>query len=345
MYHSGGLSMKAELSMSVAKYGYFLNSLNQYGINKPDILALADVNPLIVASPNNRLTANQLNRITIEAVRLTYNENIGLLPEEVFFKGFSNILGHLLMNCHTLGEAIEKYCNYESIIDDSVISSLQLKGATAIFNVATIDNGLVDNRQYSDMNISGTFAYIKSLTNQMIAWKEVHFTYPQPQDMTIYQKVFNCPVIFNSPKNALIFETQQLDLPLHEPNQDLLLFFEQKAQAILDSFRSNAPITKMVKNIIFQVMNEHIPVIDEVAEILDMGVRNLQIYLKTEGTSYIQLLNEIRMNQALNYLKDHNISIANIANKLGFSDSSAFHKAFKKWTDHTPGEMRARRLI
>lgn len=77
-----------------------------------------------------------------------------------------------------------------------------------------------------------------------------------------------------------------------------------------------------------------------VAEKLSMSVRNLQIYLKREGASYTKLLNEIRKDRAVNYLKDKSISIDETAYILGFSETSAFYRAFKKWTGFTPGEFR-----
>src|SRR3990167_9327550 len=100
--------MKNILTMSVTKISAFLNGFEAYGINKEEALK----------SACNRLKSNEVNRLIQEAVKLTNNENIGLCQGELLSKGFSNILGYIMMNCRTLGEAAEKYCKYEKIVED-----------------------------------------------------------------------------------------------------------------------------------------------------------------------------------------------------------------------------------
>lgn len=80
--------------------------------------------------------------------------------------------------------------------------------------------------------------------------------------------------------------------------------------------------------------------VQKVAKELAVSVRSLQMYLKSEGTTYTKLLNEIQEAMAIDYLADRELSIDEIAYILGFTERSTFHKTFKKWTNFTPGEYR-----
>lgn len=332
--------MKNILTMSVTKISAFLNGFEAYGINKEEVLKSASIDPSILKSPDNRLASDEVNRLIQEAVRLTNNENIGLCQGELLSKGFSNILGYILMNCRTLGEAAEKYCKYEKIVDETSITNIKIEGSFAVLSNTTIDNTLANNRQFSDFKISGILSYIKLLTGKRIALNEVYFTHHKPKDISEYQRIFKCPVFFEKSVNALVFDYRLLNLPIIEPNKELLLLFERNARETLNTFESNGTYSKKVTSIILKEMKGDIPSIDTVAKRLAMSVRNLQIYLKREGASYTKLLNEIRKDMAVNYLKDKSVSIDETAYILGFSETSAFYRAFKKWTGFTPGEFR-----
>jgi len=332
--------MKSMLTMSVTKISAFLNGFEADGINKEKTLKLACIDPSILKSPDNRLTSNEVNRLIQEAVRLTNNENIGLCQGELLSKGFSNILGYILMNCRTLGEAAEKYCKYEKIVDETAITDVKREGGFAILSNVTIDNVLAGNRQFSDFKISGILSYIKLLTGKRIVLNEVYFTHHKPKDISEYQRIFKCPIFFEKSMNALVFDCRLLNLPIIEPNKELLLLFERNAQETLNAFESNETYSKKVRGVILKEMKGDISSIDTVAKRLAMSVRNLQIYLKREGASYTKLLNEIRKDMAVNYLKDKSVSVDEIAYILGFSETSVFHRAFKRWTGFTPGEFR-----
>jgi AraC-like DNA-binding protein len=142
--------------------------------------------------------------------------------------------------------------------------------------------------------------------------------------------------------NALIFDKELLKIPLIEPNKELLMSFEGIAGVTLERLAKSQTYTRKVLNIIVAEINGEIPTIDTVAKHLAVSVRSLQEYLKTEGTSFIKLLNEVRKDIAINCLKGTNTSIAEIAYVLGFSETSAFNRAFKRWTNRTPSEFRVK---
>lgn len=327
-------------SISATKISSFLSNFDVYGISVDDVLLHYGINPLVLSSPDNRLSATEAQKIIDAATKLTNDDNLGLHQGERLSKGFSNILGYVLMNCSTLKECWMKYCRYEKIIDSTSISDLNIINNYAVLTNATVDETLANNRQFSDFKIAGMLSYIKLLSNKKLQLHEVHFTHTKPKDISEYERIFQSKICFGKSENALIFNSELLNIPVIEPNENLLAIFEKNAAEIFETLASNT-YTNMVNEIVFNEIEKcNLPSIDVVAKQLLLSTRSLQLYLNKEGTSYIKLVKELRKKIAEKYLKDNKISIDEIAYVLGFSEASAFHRAFKNWTGLTPVQFR-----
>lgn len=333
--------MKNNVSISATKISSFLNNFYVYGVNIDDILNHADLNPSILSSPDNRLSGFEAEKIIQAAAELSKDEYLGLHQGEHLSKGFSNILGYILMNCSNLKECSEKYCRYEKIIDSTSISNLDIANEHAILSNTTIDKHLKNNRHFSEFKIAGMVSYIKLLCSKDLRLNEVHFTSPKPENISEYERIFKCKIYFEKEENALIFDSKFLNIPVIEPNEKLLFLFEKNAQEFLEVLDDKKIYTnKVTKIILEEIKNCTSPSIEVVAKKLLLSVRTLQLNLQKEDTSYIKLLNELRKTSAKNFLKDKNTSIDEIAYILGFSETSAFHRAFKNWTGLTPFQFR-----
>ncbi|EKQ50864.1 MULTISPECIES: AraC family transcriptional regulator [unclassified Clostridium] len=327
-------------SISATKMSSFLNNFDSYGISIDNVIKYSGLNPLILSSPDNRLSGNEAKKIFDAAAKLTNDNNLGLHQGERLSKGFSNILGHILMNCSTLKECWLKYNRYEKIVDNTSISDLETIDNYTILSNNTIDKSLQDNRQFSDFKISGMLSYIKLLSNKDIRLHEVYFTHSKPEDTSEYERIFRCNVFFKKEVNALVLNNDLLNIKVTEPNEKLLSLFERNAEEILRTFDKNEYTEKVTEIILYEISKSNLPSIEFVAKKLLISTRSLQLYLSRENTSYVNLLRETRKNIAENHLKNCRISIDEIAYILGFSEASAFHRAFKNWTGITPIQFR-----
>lgn len=333
--------MNHSKSISATKISAFLNNFNTDAIGVNEVIQYSGVNPLILSSPDNRLSGFDAHRIIEAAVSLTNDDNLGLHQGENLSKGFSNILGYIMMNCSTIMECWTKYIRYEKIIDSTSVSTFKIIDKNAILSTITLDKWLKTNRHFSDFKITGMLSYVKLLCGHALQIDEVHFSYSRPQDTSEYQRIFNCKVYFEKPADALVFNSKQLQVSVMEPNKKLLLLFERNAQEILKTMNTNKNYTNMVTEIILDEIGKcNSPSIYTIANKLSFSVRNLQLCLQNENTSYTNLFKEARKRMAEIYLTDKNISIDEIAYYLGFSEASAFHRAFKSWTGLTPVQFR-----
>lgn len=302
-------------------------------------LSSIGIAPDIMDSPDNTVSDSQLLTILHEATSVTGDNNIGLHAGEAF-NGLSNILGFLLLNCIDLEEAIEKYCRYQTVYDESFRLEFIYKDDLVIIGLIASNNLLAFDRQAIDLRLAGAYKYCRVLTGKELPLVGVHFTYKKPDDATEHNRFFNCPLRFSASQNALVFDRKVLRTPTLQPNRDLQILFEQYTRNVLEKHAGEKTYSRKVKELILEQMNGDAPTIDMISRVLKIGTRSLQIRLRDEGTTFSRLLDDVRKDLALEYLKNKDNTIAEVSYILGFSEPSVFHRRFKMWTNSTPGSYR-----
>lgn len=331
--------MRTTLTTSITKLSSLFRLVEEHSISKINLLESVGIDISVLNSPDNRLSLDEVHRLTQKAVVMTSDVYFGLHQGEQFM-GFSNILGYVMMNCDSLKSALLKLRRYQKICDEGTSITLTQKGDDAILNIAILDDILQKDKHLTNYRLSGVYVYLKKLAGVSFDLTQVSFCHAPPEDVSEYERIFNCPVSFSQPFNALIFDARYLDLSIPEHNVELLKTFEQHAKDIIESLDVNDSYTNRAGKIIARILNENSLSIQIVAEKMAVSVRKLQLKLQQEKTTYSKLLNDIRKRLAISYLKDRHISITEIAYLLGYSEVSVFYRAFKKWTDKTPIQYR-----
>jgi len=334
--------MIKKLTTSVAKLAPLFAFLKKNGVNLHELLSSMGIDPLIMQSPDSRLPFNTVHILTKEAVRITNDENLGLHVGEII-TGLPNILGYILMNYSTIGEVIEKYCTYQKIVDEGRCIKLQIKDSHALIEVVITDDNLAEERHLIDCCLAGFLTYYKQLMRkktEMYDLIEARFVYDAPADISEYRRIFPCKLIFKSSMNALVINRSALDIHIPAANRELLALFEDYAAGLLVKVTESDSLANRARRLIIKHLRGETPTIEEIAGKLVMSVRSLQLKLKEEGTTFSAILDEIRRDLAIQYLRDNKTSIAEISYLLGFSEPSVFHRSFKKWTNSTPAKFR-----
>lgn len=332
--------MKIKPTTTIAKILPIIDYLKTLPIDLGALIRQAGIEPMLLTSPENRLEADKLLPLLTLAVEATGLEALGLLVgREV--TSLSNILGYILINCETMRECQEKLKHYERVLDDMVSLKLEESGGKATLVLHSKESIMDSSRPLIDYKVSGTLSYIRALSGEPVTPDEVLLSYPPPENVELYESFFGCPISFKAPLNAMILNSNYLDLPTINPNKDLLKIFERHAEEVLAKLGRRESYSGKVSSLILDLLQGEPPKIEKIAYELAVSVRSLQAKLKDEGTSYSRLLDDVRRELALTYLKDKENSISDISYLLGFSEPSVFHRTFKKWTHSTPGQYRA----
>lgn len=331
--------MRAQLTTSITKLAPLFQILENEKINVAEFLESAGLDPSIRESPDNRITLEQMFELTYKALELTGDEYIGLRQGKMF-TGLSSILGYVMMNCKDFGEAMGKYCIYQKLTDETKRVEMLYEKDTVVLKLDAAFEQYNRDRQLTDYRLAATVSFYKILTGKNLQLNEVRLRYDPPETIFEYEQVFKCPLQFNNSMNALVFSKEQLRTPIKQPNRDLMELFEGHARVILEKFLNIESHCKKTTRLIMDSLKGEVPTINTIAKRMAMSVRNLQLKLKEEGASFRELLDTIRKDLSIEYLKDRSMSITEVSYLLGFSEPSAFHRSFKRWTDSGPAAYR-----
>ncbi len=168
----------------------------------------------------------------------------------------------------------------------------------------------------------------------------VYFKHRAPESIAAHEAYFECPVHFESDRDALHISIETLRTPNHLGDKSISSFIDMHLEAELSKINYDSSLDRLVKDQVVQSLSEGVPAISDVAKSLGMSERTLQRRLSKQGYSYQSLADESRRQFADRLLKQTDYSLAEIAFLTGFSEQSAFTRAFKRWEGQTPRSFR-----
>jgi AraC-like DNA-binding protein len=175
--------------------------------------------------------------------------------------------------------------------------------------------------------------------------REVHFQHRRPDNISEHGRIFQSPVHFGKPGTQLIFDSSFLTMPLVEADLTLGSLLEKQAEELLAKFpREESDFVNQVRQLIRENLSSGETGMEIISRKLGSSSRTLQRKLKEQGASYQKLLEETQSEMSKFYLQQPEIAICEISYLLGFSQSSAFHRAFRRWTGLTPKAFRRKHI-
>lgn len=191
----------------------------------------------------------------------------------------------------------------------------------------------------------GTVSLLRELTGLRLEQSlalEVAFQHPAPPADTLHklEAALACPLVFNQTETRLVLPRTMLDRALVAPNGGLLAYLERHAEALQAKIPRTALVSAMVREFLTHRLRDGEPTQTAVAKVCGMSERTLQRRLQDEGTTFAQLLDEVREGLARMYLPDSTLAVFEVAFLLGYSEPSAFNRAFRRWTGLSPSEFR-----
>lgn len=168
----------------------------------------------------------------------------------------------------------------------------------------------------------------------------VHFKHQSPGDISMHEEYFGCPVIFDSDRDALQISEEMLHAPNRLGDPSISDFFERHLEKELSALVDDIGLDQQVRIQISQTLSDGVPTISDVAARLGLSGRTLQRRLGQQGFAYQDVVDAARRELAERLLRRTDYALAEIAFLTGFSEQSAFTRAFKRWSGETPRSFR-----
>lgn len=332
-------------TVSIAFVQCLIDEVNQQGISTQQLFsgvlpAGSDIN-----ASGFRIDSDLVTRLWLNAVDLTQDNALGLHVGKRVQLGNVQALAPLFTNSPKLGEAMEYMQQYQRILSDAAkISIVKMSGQVQLRYQPFNEGEVKMHPQQVECNLSAMQRFAHIVTQQQVAAPlSVHFEHQQMAIEQDYQAEFNCPVKFNQPFNALVLDSAHLDIPVRFADPSLLVHHQAMAKNLLASLTDNDTFIKQVYQLI-QLNGPKKCRPEYLASLLNVSYRSLQRRLKQEHSSYQQVLDDYRKNEAKNLLSQQRLSIDDISDRLGYGDKSSFHRSFKRWFNTSPIRFRKETL-
>ncbi|MCG8577626.1 MAG: AraC family transcriptional regulator [Flavobacteriales bacterium] len=278
----------------------------------------------------------------LDAITEMEDENFGLHLGEEFSLAATGHVDQMMKYSPSLDDAFGAAAAFSKMISDAMDNELKVDEDSYSVHFTLNPNWAIQAeqaiKQVLDLTMVCALKSLSRLTNKTYYPLELNFQYSKPKKIQEYYRIFNCRVNFSQPHSSIIFRRHYFDDPIETKNLGLLQSLQEKAAVELTKIKEEDNLISEVKKLILSDKPQKSQ-LDSVAERLHITARTLQRKLKDEGTSFKQIDSFISCNLAKSYLRD-DYSIEEISYLLGFSESSAFIRAFKTFENQTPNQYR-----
>jgi len=314
------------------------------GVRSEALCAAAQIDPVLIQDPERRLPYSRFVALYEHAARLSRDEAFGLHLAERVSPGMFDVLGYAVMNSASLADGLDRLIRYYRIWADGSVHALEVEGTIVRLTYAVLDLRPEACRQEVEASLAIPVCIGRALTG--IDWvpRAVEFQHAPPRDVAEHRRLFgSAPVRFRRPANALVFDRAVLGLPVLRADETLCAVLDRHAAELLGKLPKGDGVADRVRQLLRRSLPGGEPNLKSTAAGLGLSARTLQRKLRQQGFSHQELLEEMRRDLSQQYLSQPELALCEVAYLLGFSDSSAFHRAFRRWTGMTPGEFRRRR--
>jgi AraC-like DNA-binding protein len=315
-----------------------LAELQRHGIEPAETLLGLDLREEQLADLRSRISFAELDRVITRAIGLSGDPGLGLSMGIHAPESMLQILGHLMVSCRTPRDAFTVFERYSPLLADSVRYTLSEEGEQARFTYHC-PVPLGDTSRFAAEYV---LVMAQRIANHFVADATLHpsavlFEHARPDYAHRYDRVFECPAYYEQQHSGLIFPRSVLDATQLHADATVNTALREMAERMYQDIDEPRSVSDRIRELLRYESSLAVVDIGKLARALGITPRSLRRRLAAEGVSLTALLDEARCRLACEELR-RNGSIKAIAERVGFSEPSAFHRAFKRWTGQTPLE-------
>ncbi len=316
-----------------------LRGARQQGHDPLPLLRAAGIQPALLEEPRARVSPEQFGRL-IQLVWEDLDDEYMGFGEVRSKRGTFAMMCHAIIQCRTLEKALGRGALFYDLFPAAPRIELRRDGERA--ELVIDHSALQDPEHFLTESLLVIWHRLGSwLIGQRIRLDEARFAYPEPAHAAEYDLLFPCSRRFAADSTGLSFHARYLDMPLLQDERSLKHFLKDSPADLLARPDGGDSLTSQIRRLLGRDCRRW-PDLESVAQQLHMSPQTLRRHLREEGPNFQELKDQLRRDLAIYHLGRDELSIQDIADQLGFSEPSAFHRAFKKWTGLTPGAYRAR---
>jgi AraC-like DNA-binding protein len=316
-----------------------LQSVQARNLNADELLANIGLSSSLLQVPQARVSVQHYGALWRSIALALDDEFFGQDSRRMKAGSFA-MLCHSVLGCKTLAHALDRSQRFYGLILDDIAVSAERGPAQARIVLSERAPGAGQRVFAHELLLMLLYGVSCWLVGRRIPLLRAEFSYAEPQHSAEYRLMYCADLRFQRPNTAISFDAGYLDLPIVQNEGSIKDFLRTAPESILVKYKNGSSLAARVRRRLRQFLPGEVPDFDGLADDLNMTPATLRRRLREEGMSYQSIKDELRRDLAIGYLSHSGRTVMDIALELGFSERSAFHRAFRKWTGASPGEFR-----
>ncbi|MFM2485977.1 AraC-like transcriptional regulator QhpR [Celerinatantimonas yamalensis] len=312
----------------------------QVGGDVEQILASSHIDPQILTSPTLSLQLVNYCQVLEQAAQQSGFNNFGLYYGRQFQPQSLGLIGYIGLCSANLGEALRNVVNAFCWHQHDTFVQLVEQADCWRFDYQVRHGAILCRRQDSELTLGMINNLIRQACGKNWAPREVHFEHPRPEQWHDHCKVFDAPVYFDQPFNSLFIRKADVLKAMPSPDPILLSVMLDAIRRLNSDHRQD--LINQTRAQIQTALLSGEPDLESIAEQLGLSRWSLQRRLRQNGLTFSGLIEQVRCDMATHYLRQQQIPISEMGMLLGYSETSAFSRAFRRWFGVSPRQFRQR---
>ncbi|HLO75684.1 MAG TPA: AraC family transcriptional regulator [Magnetospirillum sp.] len=315
-----------------------LQGLRDKGFDTDELLEQIGLSPVLLSLPHARVSPDTYTMLLRLIAQVLDDEFFGQDTRRMKVGSFA-MLCHNAVHCRTLEKALKRTLRFFDLMLDDLRGTLSCEDGMVVLSLK--DDTCRPARIFAHETL---LMFVHRLTcwlvNRRIPIQWASFRYAEPPQAAEYPAMFTADIRFDQPRTAIAFDAKFIGLPVVRTHQSLKEFLAIAPENLLIQYKDNNSLAAQIQRRLRDLQPADWPGFDEIADDMHTSASTLRRRMEAEGQSYQAIKDHLRRDMAINLLSDSTMSVMDIAAELGFAETSAFHRAFKKWTGANPGEYR-----
>ena len=326
--------------LSIGSIAHIPEVLRDLGADPAEVCKAARFDFTLFGDPANLITYRAASHLFRVCTERTGCAHFGLLLGQKSGLDSLGLVGLLVKYSPDVGTALRSLVRYMHLHIRGAVTTLEESGKHAIFSYEIYEPGAEATDQIADASLGTMFNVMVALCGPRWRPVEVRFEHRRPSDVAPFRRFFQAPLSFDAGDNSLVFAASWLSHPLPAVDPALSQLLRDHVATLEAQYREDFPET--VRSLLRTGLLADHGSEDQVATLLSMHSRTLHRRLAASGTNFRALVDECRYEIARQMLKDTDSDVGRIADLLDYADTSAFARAFRRWSGTTPSLWRTR---
>jgi AraC-like DNA-binding protein len=316
-----------------------LRSVRDRHLDAEGLLANVGLSSSLLQVPQARVSAKHYGALWRTVALALDDEFFGQDSRRMKAGSFA-MLCHSVLSCKTMGQALDRSLRFYALILDDISGKSERDAGEARIVLHERVAGTSQRAFAHELLLMLLYGVSCWLVGRRIPILRTEFSYAEPAYSAEYRLMYSADLRFDRPNTLIAFEASYLDLPVVQNERSLKDFLRTAPESILLKYKNGSSLNARVRRRLRQCLPGEVPDFERLAEEMNMTAATMRRRLHEEGESYQSIKDQLRRDLAISYLSHSSRSVMDIALELGFSERSAFHRAFRKWTGASPGEFR-----